>query len=179
MDVSNKNVLIVGMGVSGVATACFLKHRGAHVTLSDKASEKELEPQLARVREMGIQTELGKHRVETFLHSDLIIVSPGVSHTIAPLEQARMKGIEVIGEMELSARFIKEPIVAMTGTNGKTTTTMLIGQMITQSGLKVFVGGNIGNPLIEYADSGEKVDVVVAEVSWIPSSPLDLGWALY
>ena len=148
-----------------MAAARFLKRRGAHVTLSDKASEGKLEPQLARIRGMGIKTELGQHRMETFQNADLIVVSPGVSHTIAPLERARIKGIEVIGEMELAARFIEEPIVAVTGTNGKTTTTMLIGQMIAQSGLKVFVGGNIGNPLIEHADSDEKVDVVVAEVS--------------
>jgi len=136
MDVLNKNVLIVGMGVSGVATACFLKHRGAHVTLSDKASEKELEPQLARVRGIGIQTELGQHRVETFLRADLIVVSPGVSHMISPLKQARDKGIEVIGEIELSARFITEPIIAITGTNGKTTTTIKLEQKLIKKGYR-------------------------------------------
>ena len=94
-----------------------------------------------------------------------MLVSPGVPHTIAPLESARRKGIPVIGEVELASRFIREPIVAVTGTNGKTTTTRMLGEMLKRSGRSVFVGGNIGCPLIERIAQIDPVDVVVAEIS--------------
>lgn len=165
MDVTRKNVLVVGMGVSGVAVARFLLNRGAQVTLADSADETALGEHLASVREMGIKTEFGEHNDSTFEASDLIVVSPGVPHTIRSLERAKANGIEVIGEIELAARYIREPMVAVTGTNGKTTTSTLIGSMIRQSGLEVFVGGNIGNPLIDYVDAREKADALVVEVS--------------
>ena len=83
-------------------------------------------------------------------------MSPGVPHTIFPIERAKEKGIPVLGEIELASRYIREPIVAISGTNGKTTTTRLLGHMMENSGFKVFVGGNIGNPLIDYARRGGK-----------------------
>jgi len=165
MDVKNRNILVVGMGVSGIAAARFLKKLGGRVVMSDQADERQLGQRLASVKEMGIHVELGPHNVRSFENADLIVISPGIPHTLPILVQSREKGIDVIGEVELASRFIKEPIVAVTGTNGKTTTTMLIGQMMVESGLKVFVGGNIGTPLIEYADSQEKADRIVAEVS--------------
>lgn len=165
MDVADKNILVVGMGASGVAAARFLRNRGAQVTLSDSADEAALGEYLTLIRGMDIKVELGRHDSNTFEASDLIVVSPGVPHTIPPLERAKARGIEVIGEIELAARYIREPMVAVTGTNGKTTTSTLIGDMIRQSGLNVFVGGNIGNPLTNYVDAGEKADVLVVEVS--------------
>jgi UDP-N-acetylmuramoylalanine--D-glutamate ligase len=93
------------------------------------------------------------------------VISPGVSHTIEPIVKARDQGIPVIGEVELASRFITEPIIAVTGTNGKTTTTELLGRMLKDSGLKVFVGGNIGNPLIEYVAKHKPAQIVVAEIS--------------
>ena len=165
MDVAGRHILVVGLGVSGVAAAQFLKARGATVTAADTASEQELGRRARQMREMGLQLELGPHRPEAFEHVDLVVLSPGVRHDLPVLERAREKGIQVLGEVELASRFIEEPIVAVTGTNGKTTTTELLGSMLAISGLKVFVGGNIGNPLIGYAGQGEKVDIVVAEVS--------------
>jgi UDP-N-acetylmuramoylalanine--D-glutamate ligase len=165
MDLANKNILIVGLGKSGVAVARFLKSRGASVIATDVADEQELGSTIPLLQEMDVRLEVGSHPGGIFETADLIIVSPGVPHTIEPLRRAASKGIPVIGEIELAYHFIKEPIVAVTGTNGKTTTTTLLGNMLADSGYKVFVGGNIGNPLIEYADKTEKADVVVAEVS--------------
>jgi UDP-N-acetylmuramoylalanine--D-glutamate ligase len=114
---------------------------------------------------MDIAYEFGSHRMKTFLSSDVIILSPGVPHTIPPIAAAREKGIPVMGELELASRFISDPIVAVTGTNGKTTTTKLVGDMLVASGQNVFVGGNIGTPLIGYVDSSRKMDRLVVEVS--------------
>ena len=158
-------MLVVGLGRSGIATLLFLKKRGALLTAADMSSEKELEAAMNQLRDMDITYEFGSHRVKTFLSSDLIVLSPGVPHTIPPIAAAREKGIPVMGELELASRFIADPIVAVTGTNGKTTTTGLVGDMLAASGQNVFVGGNIGNPLIGYVDSPRKMDLLVVEVS--------------
>ncbi len=160
-----KTVVVVGLGRTGLAVARFLDSRGARVVVTDTAGEEALAAQLNRLSGTAIRAELGGHRHETFEQATLVVISPGVSHTIEPVAAARAAGIPVISEIELAARFIREPIVAVTGTNGKTTTTELIGQMLRESGRTVFVGGNIGNPLIGYVAAGEAVDVVVAEIS--------------
>jgi len=165
MDLADKNILVVGLGRTGLAAAEFLHQHAARVLVTDTAGEKELGDAVDIVREWGVDIELGPHRAASFQNADLIVVSPGVPHTIAPIMQARDRGIPVIGEVELASRFIKEPIIAVTGTNGKTTTTELLGRMLKNSGLKVFVGGNIGNPLIEYVAKGEPAQIVVAEIS--------------
>ena len=165
MNLKGKKIVVVGLGRTGLATARFLHQHGARVLVSDTAGEKELGDAVDIVRELGVRMELGPHRAASFQNADLIVVSPGVPHTIAPVRQARDRGIPVIGEVELASRFIKEPIIAVTGTNGKTTTTELLGRMLKNSGLKVFVGGNIGNPLIEYVAKGEPAQIVVAEIS--------------
>ncbi len=126
------------------------------MVVTDLAAAEQLGPRVQTIHEMGIAMELGRHRFETFKKADLVVLSPGVAHTIEPVLRAKEHGIPVIGEIELASRFIKEPIVAITGTNGKTTTTEILGNMLKQSGFRVFVGGNIGNPLIGYADSGAK-----------------------
>lgn len=173
MKLKNKNILIVGLGVTGVATARFLINRGASVTVSDQKKELETGSEEPLIREIGIKIELGPHRIETFESADLIVVSPGVPHTILPIRRAKEQGIPVIGEIELASRFITEPIVAVTGTNGKTTTTTLLGKMLEDSGFKVFVGGNIGKPLIAYADREEKAEIVVVEVSSFQLDTID------
>jgi UDP-N-acetylmuramoylalanine--D-glutamate ligase len=165
MQLADKNIVIVGMGRTGIALARFLTRARASVVITDTADESALQSQLEVIKELGIKTELGKHRSKTFLDADLIVISPGVPHTIEPVRKARNRGVPVIGEIELASRFIDTPIVAVTGTNGKTTTTELIGAMLQSSGRRVFVGGNIGNPLISYADNHDPVDVVVAEIS--------------
>ncbi|MCK4727386.1 MAG: UDP-N-acetylmuramoyl-L-alanine--D-glutamate ligase [Desulfobacterales bacterium] len=167
LDFENKKVLVVGLAMTGLAVARFLKDRGAHVTVTDLKKEDELGSYAHDALTMGIPLKLGAHKIESFTDSDLIVVSPGVPHRITPLEAARRAGIRVIGEVELAFRFnyIKEPIVAITGTNGKTTTTSLIGEMLKASGCSVFVGGNIGAPLIDYLNSGTHADVIAAEIS--------------
>ena len=173
MNLAQKNILIVGLGVSGIAAARFAKNKGANVTVTDIAGEKELAPYAPIAHKLGAAMELGRHNIETFERADLIVLSPGVPHTILPIKRAEAKGIPILGEIELAARFIREPIVAVSGTNGKTTTTELLGDMLKNSGLKVFVGGNIGNPLIDYADKGESAEIVVAEVSSFQLDTID------
>ena len=165
MELANKKTIVVGLGRTGLAAARFLHQKGARVLVADTADETQLGDSVRTLREMGVALELGPHRITSFQNADLIVVSPGVSHTIEPIAQARARGIPLMSEVELASRFIKEPIVAVTGTNGKTTTTELLGQMLKNSGISVFVGGNIGNPLIEYVGSGQKMQVVVAEIS--------------
>ncbi len=165
MVIKGKKFLVVGLGVSGAAAARFLKKRGASVTVTDKAKEEDICPLAGEMRKMGIKLELGRHKIDSFENSDVIIISPGVSDTIEPIKRAKEKGINVIGEIELASRFIKEPVVAITGTNGKTTTTELLAEMLEYSGFNLFVGGNIGNPLIEYLDKNNRAEIVVAEIS--------------
>jgi UDP-N-acetylmuramoylalanine--D-glutamate ligase len=173
VEVAGKNILVVGLGITGVALARFLKNRGAKVTVTDQASEEILTSHLSSIRSLDIQTELGHHQLSTFKRADLIVLSPGVPHLIPPIKEAKTKGVPVCGEIELASWFIPEPIVAITGTNGKTTTTALLGEMLEQSGFKVFVGGNIGNPLIDYVHNEEKADIVVVEVSSFQLDTID------
>ncbi len=165
MKLAEKKVVVVGLGKTGMATARFLKKRGAVVVVSDAATESKLGAAVQILREMGVGLELGQHRLSTFMDAQLIVISPGVSHTIAPVQQACTHGIPVLGEIELASRFITQPIVAVTGTNGKTTTTELVGRMLRGSQMDVFVGGNIGNPLIGYVDEPQTAEVIVAELS--------------
>lgn len=173
MNLAQKNILIVGLGVSGIAAVRFVKNKGANVTVTDIASEKELALYAPIAHKLGATMELGRHNIETFERADLIVLSPGVPHTILPIKRAEAKGIPILGEIELAARFIREPVVAVSGTNGKTTTTELLGDMLKNSGLKVFVGGNIGNPLLDYADKGESAEIVVAEISSFQLDTID------
>jgi len=165
MELAQRNIVVVGLGVTGVAVARFLRNRGAAVIVTDMASKSDLGSKVQEFQASGISLELGGHRSETFTKADLIVLSPGVSHTIKPVLQARDQGVPVIGEIELASRYIRQPVVAVTGTNGKTTTTELLGDMLLRSGLNVFVGGNIGRPLIDYADGNQEADVIVAEIS--------------
>jgi UDP-N-acetylmuramoylalanine--D-glutamate ligase len=165
MDIAGKSIVVVGFGITGVAVARFLKNRGAAVIVTDRASASDLGPEVQEFQAMDVCLELGGHRTETFQKADLIVLSPGVPHTIAPVLNARQQGVPVIGEIELAARYIRRPVVAVTGTNGKTTTTELLGDMLKRSGYRVYVGGNIGRPLIDYAGGKQEADVIVAEIS--------------
>ena len=173
MELANKTIIVVGLGSTGIAVARFLKNRGATVIVSDQAAEESLGSRAQKIHEMGIAMELGPHRTRTFEKADLVVLSPGVSHTIEPVLRAKECGVPVIGEIELASRFIKEPIIAITGTNGKTTTTEILGSMLISSGFNVFVGGNIGNPLISYADGEKKADFIVAEISSFQLDTID------
>ena len=164
MKLQGKRVLVVGMARTGIGVVRFLAEQRARVMGTDIRSADELGEYWSTIRRLNVRTDLGEHRIETFLSADLIVVSPGVPLSIEPITAAREKGIEVISEIELACRFIRDPIIGVTGTNGKTTTTLLLGDMLKVSGKKVFVGGNVGNPLIDCAGGG-KWDYVVAEIS--------------
>ena len=165
MDVQRKRVLVVGLGKSGVASALFLSARGAKVGVSDAKSEEQLREEIPVLLDHGISVETGQHGERTFRDQDLIIVSPGVPFDVPQLAHARELGIPVIGEVELAARFLKGHIVGITGSNGKTTTTTLSGEIIGAAGRKVLVGGNIGTPAISFVDRATDETWVVLEIS--------------
>ena len=166
MYLSKKRVLVVGLGKSGLSVARWLSGEGAEVTVSDLTSEADLDQELLNeTLGLGVRLETGGHRRETFLASEMIIVSPGVPLDIGPLKDARKEGVPVMGEMELAYRLIDAPIVAVSGTNGKSTATALLGAMIERAGFKVFVGGNIGTPLMDYAAGDWRADYAVVELS--------------
>ena len=165
MDLKNKRVLVVGLGKSGVASALFLKDRGARVTVSDTKSPDQLRDEIPILLDHGITVETGGHGERTFRGQDLIVVSPGVPVDAPPLVQARAAGEPVIGEIELAAQNLPGPIVAITGSNGKTTTTTLAGEILAAGGLPVAVGGNIGTPAISLVAAASRETVIVLEVS--------------
>src|SRR5579864_7982057 len=165
MDLKDKRVLVVGLGKSGVASALFLKERGARVTVSDTKSPDQLRDEIPVLLDHGITVETGGHGERTFRGQDLIVVSPGVPVDAAPLVQARAAGEPVIGEIELAAQNLSGEIVAITGSNGKTTTTTLAGEILAAGGFPVSVGGNIGTPAISLVERATRQTIVVLEVS--------------
>src|SRR6202045_2445639 len=165
MDLNGKRVLVVGLGRSGVASALFLKAHGARVTVSDTKTGDELHNEIPVLLDHGITVETGGHGERTFRGQDLIVVSPGVPVDAPPLLQARSVGGEIIGEIELAAQFLPGPIIAITGSNGKTTTTTLTGEILTAGGFPAIVGGNIGTPAIALVDQARAESVIVLEVS--------------
>ncbi|MGH9499576.1 MAG: UDP-N-acetylmuramoyl-L-alanine--D-glutamate ligase [Terriglobales bacterium] len=165
MDLTNKRVLVVGLGKSGVASALFLKARGARVTVSDTKPQDELKNEIPVLLDQGIAVETGGHGERTFQGQDLIVVSPGVPVDAPPLAQARALGERVIGEIELAAEFFPGKIVAITGSNGKTTTTTLAGEILAAGGLATVVGGNIGTPAVSLVEQASAGTTAVLEVS--------------
>ena len=165
MDLNGKRVLVVGLGRSGLASALFLKSRGARVTVSDAKAEDELRDQIPVLLDQGITVETGGHGERTFRGQDLIVLSPGVPLGAPPLAQARAQGETVIGEIELAGQFLAGPIIAITGSNGKTTTTTLTGEIIKAGGFPTLVGGNIGTPAISLVEEANPQTVTVLEVS--------------
>jgi UDP-N-acetylmuramoylalanine--D-glutamate ligase len=165
MELTNKRVLVVGLGKSGVASALFLKSRGARVTVSDSKPEAELRNEILLLLDHGITVETGGHGDRTFRGQDLIVVSPGVPFDAPQLVQARAIEEAVIGELELAAQFLAGPIVAITGANGKTTTTSLAGEIVAAGKFPTLVGGNIGTPAITFVDQAKSQTWIVLEVS--------------
>src|SRR5882724_1782878 len=165
MDLANKRVLVVGLGKSGVASALFLQARGARVTVSDTKPQDQLGGEIPALLDQGIAVETGGHGERTFRGQDLIVVSPGVPVDARPLVQARTLGETVIGEIELASRFFPGRIVAITGSNGKTTTTTLAGEIAAAGGIRALVGGNIGTPAVSLVAEATPETVVMLEVS--------------
>jgi UDP-N-acetylmuramoylalanine--D-glutamate ligase len=165
LDVKGKSVLVVGLGKSGVASALFLKQHGARVSVSDSKTEEQLHEHIPVLLDHGIAVETGGHGERTFQKQDMIVISPGVPVNAPALEPARKMRLPIIGEVELAARFLKGKIIAITGSNGKTTTTALAGEVVAQSGAKTLVGGNIGTPAISLVPESANDSYTVLEIS--------------
>ena len=164
MDFKNKKVLIIGMGKTGIAVAGFLGKKGAKVAVTD---EKPMEQWDHGVQEIvkAKWLEIRNYNVSALKGVNMVVPSPGVPPGNALLLEALKNNIPVISEIELAYWFLNVPIIAVTGTNGKTTTTTLLGEILKYAGKKTFVGGNIGNPLIEFVSQKKKADFIVAEIS--------------
>jgi UDP-N-acetylmuramoylalanine--D-glutamate ligase len=165
MDLKNKRVLVVGLGKSGLSAAMFLRSQGARVTVSDTRSAVALAKEIPALLEAGIMVESGGHGLLTFRRQDLIVVSPGVPMDTPEVKQVVVFGLPVIGELELASRYLQGQVVAITGSNGKTTTTTLVGKIFRDAGMPTLMGGNIGLPVIDLVAKSTPDTVNVLEVS--------------
>ncbi|HTS11431.1 MAG TPA: UDP-N-acetylmuramoyl-L-alanine--D-glutamate ligase [Candidatus Limnocylindrales bacterium] len=165
IDLQGKRLLVVGLARTGLTTALFSAGYGANVTVTDERPESELVERAIRLRGAGVKLELGGHNPATFLEQDLIVVSPGVPANLPPLVEARAHKIPVWSEIELAWRFLRGKLVAITGSNGKTTTTALVAHILKTAKIHTLVGGNIGVPLLALVESSTDSTVTVAEVS--------------
>ena len=183
-ELAGKDVVVVGLARSGVAAATLLARVGARVTVADRKDERELQGVLSKLDVERIGLALGAQYERAFQNADLVVISPGVPTNAPVLETVRRRGIRVIGELELASRFLSAPIVAVTGTNGKSTTVTLIGKFLHESGKQAFVGGNLGTAISEAAMAGldaeeqggvsrSPYEVIVAEVSSFQLETID------
>lgn len=163
MELKGKKVMVLGLARTGSAAARFLVQQGADVRVSDCRKESELHRETAALAGLPVRYFLGGEDLSWLEGVDLLIPSPGVPQENPLLREASRRGVEVLSEIELAARFLRAPLIAITGTNGKSTTTALTGEMLKAGGFNIFVGGNIGAPLIGFA--GGDWDWGVVEVS--------------
>jgi UDP-N-acetylmuramoylalanine--D-glutamate ligase len=170
-EFKGKRVLVVGLAKTGVATAQFLLERGADVLVTDMQGEAKLKDSVDALRRWAadagkmLALELGGHKMESFKNADLIVASPGVPLAIEPIQQAIRSGVEVISELELAFRYLKGRVIGITGSNGKTTTTTLVGEILKLGHRKCHVAGNIGYPLISFVGASTLDDLYVTEIS--------------
>ncbi len=165
IDLADKRVLVVGLARTGMVTALLCAAYGATVTATDERTEADLAETAAKLRATGVKLELGGHVSKSFLAQDLIVISPGVSAKLPALELARARGIPVWSEVELAWRFLRGKLIAITGSNGKTTTTSLVAHILKTAAIPVMVGGNIGIPLLTLVENSMDTTVTVAEIS--------------
>ncbi|HVY54617.1 MAG TPA: UDP-N-acetylmuramoyl-L-alanine--D-glutamate ligase [Thermodesulfobacteriota bacterium] len=165
MELRDRKVLVVGVGKTGMETVKFLLAKGADVSVSDSSPSGEIARQVKTLEDWGVRYETGGHSSAMFLSSGTIVLSPGVPFGIPQVREAIAGGIEVISEVELASRFIRKPTIAVTGSNGKTTTSTLIARILEKNGRRVFLGANIGTPLIQIAGDSARYDVLVLELS--------------
>src|ERR1700726_399592 len=165
IELAGKQVLVVGLARTGIATALFCAARGARVTATEERPESQIAECAAKLRAAGVTLELGGHKSRTFVEQDLIVPSPGVPPTMPALAAARAIGVPVWSEIELAWRFLRGHLVCITGSNGKTTTTSLIGHILETAGLPVQVAGNIGIPLISRVGISSDTSFTVVEAS--------------
>ena len=176
MELKNKRVLVVGLGRSGLAAALFLRRHGAQVTVSDVRSAQALEKEIPMLLEEGIAVEAGGHGLLTFRRQDLLVLSPGVPLDTPEIRQVRAfghTGPMILGEVELASRFLRGRTLAITGSNGKTTTTTLCGAILAASGMPTLVGGNIGIPVIALTDESRADGWNVLEISSFQLETID------
>lgn len=168
LDVAGKQVHVIGLGAKGTGRACaeVLGKLGAHVTISDTKTAVELSAEVEKLAGLPVRLLLGPDEAYRDIErADLVVPSPGVPLAIPPLQRARAAGVPILSEIELAYRLARGPLIAITGTKGKTTTTTLIGLLLAAAGRPAHVGGNIGKPLIELAVLAHPGDLLVAEVS--------------
>ena len=159
----NKRIVIVGAGKSGRSLCRFFAGKAAHITLSDQRPKEQIE-EIVSLAGLPVTFDLGGHDIELFKSADLIVLSPGVPESIAPVQAAIEKGIPVIGEIEVAVRELQAPMIGITGTNGKSTVTALTGAIFQASGLPTYIGGNIGEPLTDAIET-ENWQWLVVELS--------------
>ena len=164
MELAGRKILVIGLGKTGLATARFLAGRDVSVTVADEKPKVELE-ELCRREKINADLKIASYDLSCLSQIDLIVPSPGVPPFNPILEEALRRGVPIISEIELAYNFLRPPMIAVTGTNGKTTTTTLIGNILKRAGKKVFVGGNIGQPLVGFTDGTQDADYAVVEVS--------------
>jgi len=160
-----KSVVVYGLGKSGIAAARLLLREGARVSGIDARTEADLGEPAAALRAQGLTLSLGSAPADLLNSADLIVLSPGVPFGLPEVQRARAAGIKIWGEVELASKFLEGPILGITGTNGKSTTTALTGELLVQSGKRVFVGGNLGRPLAEAPLQSEPFDAYCIELS--------------
>jgi UDP-N-acetylmuramoylalanine--D-glutamate ligase len=180
-QLNGRKVTVVGLGVTGTALVPFLTAHGAKVTVSDSRQVSELPAELERIAPYSPLLDIGGHSENVFTGADMIVISPGVPLTLQPLTAARKRGIPVIGELELASRYLKKPMVAVTGSNGKSTTVELTAHLLRTGGISAYVAGNIGKPLVEYVMGDQQEQVVVVEASSFQLETVDTfrpDWAV-
>lgn len=164
MEIAGKKVLVVGLGKTGTALVRFLLRQGARVTVSEKKTEAELGSRVEYSKQKGVRLETGGHRLPTFLEADIIVPSPGAA-SIPELKAAKKAGVRIMSEIELAYHFLRGRVIGITGTNGKSTTATLAHKILKEAGEKVYLAGNIGTPLIGFAEKSRDGHVYVTEIS--------------
>ena len=170
MEIKGKKVLVLGLARTGRECARFLAQHGASVQVTDVRSEVELKQEMETLAALPIRYFLGGEDPDWLEGVDIIVPSPGVPVENVLLKEGSRRGIKILSEIEFACRFLRAPLVAITGTNGKSTTTTLVGEMLKASGGKVFVGGNIGTPLIGFVGGDWEwgvVEVSSFQLEWI------------
>ena len=173
MDLKNKRVLVVGLGKSGVSAALYLRRLGARVTVSDTRAGEALAKEIPALLDAGVMVETGGHGMLTFRRQDLIVVSPGVPLSTPEIQKSMALGVPVIGEIELACQGLHGKVIAITGSNGKTTTTSLVGHILQHAGKETKVGGNIGLPVVELVEGSTEQTWSVLEVSSFQLETID------
>ena len=165
MELGENRFLVVGLGITGVETSKFLRSKGVPVKATDSREAGELGPVVEKLAAEGMDIHCGTHAPEFFEWADTIVLSPGVRFDLPEISDAQAAGKTVISEIELAWNFISRPVIGITGTNGKTTTTSLLSEILERSGMKIFTGGNIGTPLISVAEKDDEYDFLLLELS--------------